>query len=163
MTPSLAWLLLGLLLLAVELFTPGGFYLLFFGVGALLVGGLSAALPNTFAPPFPLQVAIFLLISIAGLVLFRNALVVKFGRRSFASSEVDNLSDTVGIALEDLMPGGAGKVELRGAAWSARNTGSVPLSRGQRCSVERVDGLTLWVRLAPDEFLAPFPRKEQTT
>ena len=157
--PSLYWLLLGLFLLAVELFTPGGFYLLFFGAGALLVGALSALLPL----PFPLQGAIFLIVSLAGLIFFRGALVARFGRRTFGHSEVDNLSDTVGIALEDLHPGGVGKVELRGSAWSARNTGSVPLVRGQRCSVERVDGLTLWVRLAPDEFLAPMSRKESTT
>jgi inner membrane protein len=157
--PSLYWLLLGLFLLAVELFTPGGFYLLFFGAGALLVGALSALLPL----PFPLQGVIFLVVSLAGLVFFRGALIARFGRRSFGHSEVDNLSDTAGIALEDLQPGGVGKVELRGSAWSARNTGSVPLVRGQRCSVERVDGLTLWVRLAPDEFLAPLTRKESTT
>ena len=35
------WMVLGLLLLGLELATPGGFFLLFFGVGALLVGGLA--------------------------------------------------------------------------------------------------------------------------
>jgi membrane protein implicated in regulation of membrane protease activity len=160
--PSLYWLLIGILLLAVELFTPGGFFLLFFGLGALLVGALSAILPDgLFA--LPLQVILFLIVSFAGLFFFRGALVTRFSRRALGHSEVDNLSDTVGIALEDLSPGGIGKVELRGSAWSARNTGSVPLVRGQRCAVERVDGLTLWVRLAPDEFLAPLSRKEQTT
>ena len=160
--PSLYWLLMGLFLLAVELFTPGGFYLLFFGVGALVVGAISAILPEAFMP-LPLQVIIFLVLSIAGLIFFRGALVARFGRRAFGQSEVDNLSDTVGVALQDLSPGGIGKVELRGSAWSARNTGSVPLARGQRCTVERVDGLTLWVRLAPDEFLAPVTRKESLT
>ena len=159
----LPWLLFGIALLAVELFTPGGFYLLFFGIGALAVGALSALLPESLALGLPLQVIIFLVVSLAGLMLFRNALVNRFRLRGFASSNVDNLSDTTGTAMEDLQPGGVGKVELRGAAWSARNTGSVPLARGQRCAVERVDGLTLWVRLAPDEFLAPLPRKESLT
>ena len=159
----LPWLLFGLFLLAVELFTPGGFYLLFFGIGALVVGALAALLPESLAMGLPIQVVTFLVISLAGLLLCRNALVARFRLRGLNSSNVDSLSDTVGTALEDLLPGGAGKVELRGAAWSARNTGSVPLARGQRCAVERVDGLTLWVRLAPDEFLAPLPRKEQLT
>ena len=35
------WLVLGLLLAVAELATAGGFYLLFFGIGALLVGGLA--------------------------------------------------------------------------------------------------------------------------
>ncbi len=34
------WVVLGLLLTGLELATPGGFFVIFFGVGALLVGGL---------------------------------------------------------------------------------------------------------------------------
>ena len=41
---------------------------------------------------------------------------------------------------------GFGKVELRGAGWSAKNTGDRLLERGERCRVVRVDGLLLWVR-----------------
>ena len=36
------WILFGLLLLLVELVTPGGFYILFFGIGAVIVGILVA-------------------------------------------------------------------------------------------------------------------------
>jgi len=43
---------------------------------------------------------------------------------------------------------GFGKAELRGTAWNARNVGDTPIAESQRCRVERVDGLTLWVRLA---------------
>jgi membrane protein implicated in regulation of membrane protease activity len=38
-----------------------------------------------------------------------------------------------------------GKVELRGTTWTAHNDGPVPLARGQRCRVTRVDGLTLGI------------------
>ena len=156
-----AWLVLGLLLVAIEVFTPGGFFLLFFGVSALLVGALAATnLPFTSSLPF--QIVIFLAVSITGLILFRNALVARFGRPG-RGREVDSLMDSVATALEDLAPGAMGKVELRGSSWAARNTGSVPVTRGQRCTVERVDGLTLWVRVAADEFLAAMPRKEPVT
>ena len=37
------WLVLGLLLVVVELVSAGGFYIIFFGVGALIVGLLSAS------------------------------------------------------------------------------------------------------------------------
>ena len=50
------WILLGLLLLLAEIVTPGGFYIIFFGVGAVVVGvlaGFDAAgplnLPNAAA------------------------------------------------------------------------------------------------------------------
>ena len=155
------WLVLGLLLVAIEVFTPGGFFLLFFGIAALLVGGLAATnLPLTASLPF--QILVFLVVSVAGLILFRNALLARFGRHG-RGREVDSLLDSVATALEDLSPGAMGKVELRGSTWAARNSGGVPLVRGQRCAVERVDGLTLWVRVAADEYLAALPRKEPVT
>jgi hypothetical protein len=30
----------------------------------------------------------------------------------------------------------------------------VRIARGQRCTVERLDGLTLWVRIGAEEYLA---------
>ena len=45
------WILLGLLLCVAELTTPGGFYILFFGIGAVIVGilvGFQAAGPPGF-------------------------------------------------------------------------------------------------------------------
>ena len=48
--------------------------------------------------------------------------------------------------LEDVPPGGVGRAELRGTTWSARGTDGSALARGTRCRVERVDGLTLWLR-----------------
>ena len=35
------WMLIGLVLLGAEMLTPGGFYILFFGLAALIVGSLT--------------------------------------------------------------------------------------------------------------------------
>jgi membrane protein implicated in regulation of membrane protease activity len=59
---------------------------------------------------------------------------------------VDSLVGETALVLDDIPASGFGKVELRGTAWNARNGGSASLSRGQRCTVERVEGLSLWVR-----------------
>jgi membrane protein implicated in regulation of membrane protease activity len=48
--------------------------------------------------------------------------------------------------LEDIPAGGIGRAELRGTTWTARGADGIPLSRGTRCRVDRVDGLTLWLR-----------------
>ena len=48
------------------------------------------------------------------------------------------------MPLEDIPPGAFGRVELRGAAWSAAKNVAT-LARGQRCTVRRVDGLKLYV------------------
>ena len=154
------WLLIALALLAVELFTPGGFFMLFFAIGAI-ASALLAAVPSPVTGSLLLQALLFLVVSLAGLVLFRNELVRRFALRGRGRA-VDDLSESVAVALQDLPPGAIGKVELRGTTWSARNSGGVPLASGQRCTVERVNGLTLWVRVAADEYLAVTPAASQT-
>jgi inner membrane protein len=152
------WLILGLLLLAVELFTPGGFFLLFFGIGAIVTGAVGAlGVPP--ADSLPVQIVLFLVVSLAGLLLFRNALTARFARRPLGG-EVDSLAQSDAIAQEDIPANATGKVELRGASWTARNAGPEAIIRGQRCTVERVDGLTLWVRAASDDPISVQPAKE---
>jgi membrane protein implicated in regulation of membrane protease activity len=52
----------------------------------------------------------------------------------------------VAVVLEEVPAGGVGKAELRGTSWSARSQATAPLPRGQHCRVEKVEGLTLWIR-----------------
>jgi len=136
------WILLGFLLLLAELLTPGGLYLLFFGVAAILVG-LFAGL-NLVGPPW-MQWLMFSILSVAALSLFRRPLLKRL-RPATLAQEVDSLVGETAIALEDMAADAVGKAELRGTAWSARNVGANSLTRGQRCTVERVDGLMLCVR-----------------
>jgi membrane protein implicated in regulation of membrane protease activity len=136
------WVLIGLALLGVEVFTPGGFFVLFFGVGALAVGilvGLGAG-----GPPWA-QWLIFSVVSVVSLLLFRNRLLTWFGHGE-PGRRLDTLEDEVATPLEDLAPGAVGKAELRGTSWTARNADERPLARGQRCRVSRVEGLTLHLR-----------------
>ena len=141
--PWWIWVIVGFVLLAFELLTPGGFFILFFGVGALIVGvlaGLDAA------GPLWVQGVLFTAISVLSLALFRGKLLQRMdpGRRQGAP--IDQIVGQVAILTEDLPPGGVGKAELRGSTWSCRSGGEGSLRRGQRCVVERVDGLMLWVR-----------------
>ena len=136
------WLLLGLVLLAAEMATPGGFYILFFGLAALTVGALAGLdLLNTAW----LQWLLFSVLSMISLFLFRNSLLVWMKAREPAGPDVDTLVGEVAILAEDVPPGEVGKVELRGASWNARNAGPTLLAKGHRSRVERVDGLTLWI------------------
>jgi membrane protein implicated in regulation of membrane protease activity len=59
---------------------------------------------------------------------------------------VDTLVGEVATVIENIQAGSVGKAELRGTSWNARNMGSQDLARGQRCRVESVDGLTLFIR-----------------
>jgi hypothetical protein len=137
------WVLLGLALLALEIFTPGGFFVLFFGIAALIVGatvGLGVGGPGWF------QGVLFSALSILSLLLFRGPLLARVNSRERKRSTVDTLVGEVAILLEDLSPGAVGKAELRGSAWNVQNEEEGRLRKGQRCRVQRVEGLTLWVR-----------------
>jgi membrane protein implicated in regulation of membrane protease activity len=137
------WLLVGLILIAIELISPGGFFILFFGVGALVVGVLDLL---GFSLGLPWQVLLFLALSIAGLLIFRKPMKEWFSHM-VPSGKVDTLIGEVAQAMEDIPAGGLGKVELRGSAWNAHNLGASVIPRAARCRVENVDGLTLQVRV----------------
>jgi inner membrane protein len=136
------WLMLALGLALAELLTPGGFYLLFFGCGAAVVGLLSLA---GIGLPLWIEGLLFTGLSVVALLLFRRPLLEKMGKASPVRA-VDSLVGETAIALELIAVGGVGKAELRGTGWNALNTGSKDIEPRQRCKVERIDGLTLSIR-----------------
>jgi membrane protein implicated in regulation of membrane protease activity len=135
------WLAGGLALLAIELVTPSGFFVMFFGLAALTVGGLAWI---GVVEAAWLQWLLFTALSVAYLLAFRGKLRERV-ERTRGGGQVDSLLGEVGRLSEPLVPGANGRVELRGSSWQARNDSQVPLAAGQRCRVVRVDGLTLGV------------------
>ena len=135
------WVVLGLVLVLIELAAAGGFYVIFFGIAALLVGVLSGL---GLAGPVGAQILLFSGLSVASLLLFRNRLVKRF-QGNPQTPQVDQLVGETAVVTHDIPPGGVGKVELRGTTWSARTRSTTPVVPGTRCRVTRVEGLTLTV------------------
>lgn len=136
------WVLLGLLLLAGEILTPGGFYIIFFGFGALVVGVLSLLGLHL---GLAMEGLVFTVVSVAACAVFRKPLLARF-RRLTPEYTVDTLIGETAITQTEIACGGTGKAELRGTAWNAQNLTDATIPMGQRCRVERVEGLTLFVR-----------------
>jgi inner membrane protein len=136
------WILLGLALLGLEMLTPGGFFLLFFGLSALVVGGVVGL---ALGGPAWLPWLLFSVLSITSVLFLRTHVLAWFQSREGQSVGVENLVGEAATLLADLAPGAVGKAELRGTAWNVRSEEARPLPRGQRCRVQRVEGLTLWV------------------
>jgi hypothetical protein len=136
------WVLGGLVLLVAEVTTPGGFFAVFFGAGAILVGVLKAL---GWEGPAWAEWLVFTVLSIASLAFFRKPLMRRFSL-SGGKKTVDRMEGERALVTEDVAPGGVGKAEMRGTSWSARTAGDAPLAAGRRCLVERVEGLTLWLR-----------------
>jgi membrane protein implicated in regulation of membrane protease activity len=140
--PWWGWVVVGAALLAAEIFViPTDFYLVFLGVSALAVAfvlwlGLDLATST--------QLALFAVLAVTSLVFFRR----RFKRRTGGSAARvdDTLVGERGTAREAIAMGATGRVELRGAPWTARNVGPSAIEAGSAVVVERVEGLTLHVR-----------------
>lgn len=137
------WVLLGLGLLSFEVLTPGGFFAVFFGLAALVLGALTGL--GLAGPPW-LQWLLFSGFSVAQVLLLRPPLLARAKAAPKSLAPMDSLVGEVAILLEDLPPGAVGKAELRGSGWTARSAEPKALAKGARCRVERVEGFTLWLR-----------------
>src|SRR5262245_64616967 len=85
--PWWGWFIVGFALLLLELSSPGGFYFLFFGVGAICVGVLAwlAVVQEAWV-----QLTFFSIFSVVTSILFRKRLLARFGPKS-GDGNVDSL------------------------------------------------------------------------
>jgi membrane protein implicated in regulation of membrane protease activity len=136
------WALLGLALLALEMITPGGFFAIFFGIAAIVVGSLGGL---GWVTDGAMQWLLFSVLSVVGVALFRKP-VMRALKLDQPRKSVDSIPGEEATIVEEVAPGGVGKAELRGAVWSARTEGTAPLAKGRRARVDRIEGLTLWLK-----------------
>ena len=135
------WIAVGLVLVVLEIAAPGGFFVIFFGLAAMVVGALLLA---GVAGELWVQLLLFSVLSAVFLLLFRNPLLRRF-KFDRGTDEIDNLTGEPATALDDIAPAEAGRVELRGSTWRARNGSALPIPRGARVRVIAVDRLTVVV------------------
>ena len=136
------WAALGLVLGAIELATPGGFFVIFFGVAALVVG--VAQLAGLGLPAWGQWLA-FPVLAIIALRLFRRPLLARL-QLSAADGTMDTLVSEIATPTGSIAPGDFGRAELRGTVWAAHNVSAGTVIPGQRCRVVAVNGLQLDIR-----------------
>jgi inner membrane protein len=136
------WILLGLVLAAIELATPGGFFFIFFAGGAVAVGLLELA---GLVVTDWVQWAWFSVGSLVCLALVRRPLLERL-RGAERPNSVDSLVGEVAVATAPIPAGQHGRAELRGSTWSARNVDEGTVNAGERCRVVAVRGLELDIR-----------------
>ncbi len=136
------WVLAAFLLLIIEFFTTTA-HVGLFAAGAFLVAILVAL---GVGGPLWFQLVFFAASSVILLVFVRPVIVRKLGLNK--TPQVDQIAGEHAIALEDIAAESDGRAEMRGTTWSARNVGATPVVAGQKCVVDRVVGLTLYVRAA---------------
>lgn len=133
------WFVVALILFAGEILTPGGFFIVFFGLGACVAGAVAVL-----GAPIWVQGVVFPAVSIVAMLALRKRLLARL-RQSDAKTPIDELAGAIATATVEIPAGAIGAVELRGSTWNARNQAARPLGKGERCRVTRVEGLTLFV------------------
>jgi membrane protein implicated in regulation of membrane protease activity len=132
------WLSLGLVLGVAEMVAPG-FFLMWLGLAALIVGGLDYFLPITVA----YQVAMFAILSV--LTVFAGK---KFLHDNPIETEDAKLNDRGArltgeiVTVVEAITNGHGRVKVGDSVWSARG---VDAAIGSRVRVTGADGAVLWV------------------
>ena len=134
------WTLIGFFFLALE-FVTTTMHSAFFAAGAFLVAVLVALHAGG---PLWAQILTFTVFSLITLLIIRPVVVKKL--KLSQTKIVDTMVGEQAIVMQDLPPAGLGKAEMRGSTWNARNVGGTALTRGQRATVEKVEGLVLHLR-----------------
>ncbi|HEV2705371.1 MAG TPA: NfeD family protein [Pyrinomonadaceae bacterium] len=148
MSDTLAWIIwivLGVLLIIAEVFTPG-FVLLWFGVGAL-AAGLAAGLGASYL----LQFFVFFLVSIALTAASRTIFVNYFTHKDEPGglkTGADALPGKIGTVVASSRGAlNEGAVKVYGSTWTAYPAeGEEPLEAGDRVVVESLRGASIYVR-----------------
>jgi membrane protein implicated in regulation of membrane protease activity len=141
----IAWVVLGLILMIAEIFTPG-FVLLWFGIGAVAAG-----LAGVVGLGYPLQFLVFFVVSTALTAASRTIFANYFVRERDGGGlkmGMDSLPGKVGTVVTS--SGGAmheGAVKVFGSTWTAYPAeGEPPLEAGDRVVVESIVGASIYVR-----------------
>lgn len=140
------WTILGAILIVAEIFTTG-FVLLWFGIGALVAAFASFIGIDSLM----VQFMIFAVVSIALTAASRTIFINYFSREKTGDSlrtGVDAMPGQIGTVVSSSK--GAmqeGAVKVFGSTWTAYPCpGEPPLEAGERVSVERVQGASIYVR-----------------
>jgi membrane protein implicated in regulation of membrane protease activity len=140
------WFIFAALFIVAEMFTSG-FVLLWFGIGALLAGLLAL----TGFVGFPLQIAVFLIVSIL-LTIASRTIFERFFLRGSPGRElktgIESLPGRIGVVVETSSgPTREAAVRVFGSTWRAFPLDDEePLQEGEKVVIERVEGASVYVR-----------------
>jgi len=142
--PALVWFLILIFLVVLESATTQ-LVAIWFALGAL--GALLVSLVTDSAP---VQVTVFVIVSIVSLLLTRPYL-----RRYQSGKARLNLDRVIGaeaLVVEDIDNAAeSGAVSINGQIWTARSEDGTSIEKGVRAVVTRVEGVKVFVRIIKEE------------
>jgi membrane protein implicated in regulation of membrane protease activity len=127
-------------MLVSELLTPGGFYLLFIGIAAIITGIISPFICTTW-----IDITLFALILTFCIAILRKPLVASV-KKSTPKSDITEFIGETATTITDIPAGKEGKIELRGTIWNGKNESTIDLSKNAQCTITARDGLLLLLK-----------------
>jgi membrane protein implicated in regulation of membrane protease activity len=140
------WLIIAAIFIVAEVLTPG-FFLLWFGVGALAAAIVALLGVSSLAA----QTLVFLIASVALVIASRTILERFFNRPADTSrfgAAIETIIGQIGTVVESSRGAlNEGAVSVYGSVWTAFPAeGERPLQEGDSVAVERVEGNAIYVR-----------------
>ena len=141
MPQMLFWLAATVIFLLIE-WTTMGLTTIWFAGGSLVAGLLAV-----FSCPFPIQFAVFLVVSVA-LLLFTRPLAIKYLNTNRTRTNVDSLIGKEAVVTETINNlKNTGAADIHGVTWTARTDSNLDtIEKNSVVVIERIDGVKLIVK-----------------
>lgn len=141
MPQMLFWLAATVIFLLIE-WTTMGLTTIWFAGGSLVAGLLAV-----FSCPFPIQFAVFLVISVA-LLLFTRPLAIKYLNTNRTRTNVDSLIGKEAVVIETINNlKNIGAADIHGVTWTARTDSNLDtIAKDSVVVIERIEGVKLIVK-----------------
>jgi membrane protein implicated in regulation of membrane protease activity len=138
---ALVWLVVALIAAIIEVSIPH------FGFGFVSIGAVAAAAMAYLDYSVTAQMAVFVAVLSASLLLLRSRLIGRLFSGRGVPSRTDTIIGRHGVVTHDIDTTlGAGRVNVGGEDWAARST--EPLTSGTKVRVVGADGIVLEVTRA---------------
>jgi len=136
MSPTMIWLIAGVILCLMEVMLPTAFVELALGIAALIVAGLAL-----FIPQLGVQVAIWMVLSVVFSIAMRNLTPKRTARLLEDAREARTLTE--------ILPGQTGRVLYEGNSWQAFSEADHAIAPNQMVVVLGRRGTTLIISSVP--------------
>lgn len=139
----LAWLLVSLLCLVLEL-TNGDFFIICFAIG-----GTAATILSAFCDSFTAQVILFAVVSALSIFFIRPfALKYLHKNKEQRVSNADAIIGRIGRITERIEPNEYGRVKIDGDYWKAQANNNTAIDEGTQVRIVKLDSIIVTVEIA---------------
>ena len=109
-------------------------------------GGVITAIVAIWCHTIWIQITIFLVISVLGILLIRPY-IIRYVKRNEIGTNVDALIGKRAICIDDIGPDNIGSCKIEGKIWSAKaKDDTITINIGQKVEVLAIDGVKLIVK-----------------